>query len=538
MPLTIRGCGNSGGLEDRRHDVDDVVPLLTDLTLVLDPVRPVHDDRVAGTTVVGGHLLGPGEGGIEGHRPAGGHVRVGRRAAPVIVVLHHEVDVRALGLVVEVGHLVVQTVHPAFGARPIVAGDVEDQRVVDLAQIFDRLDHPAGLGIGHVQVGREDLGLAGEELLLLCREILPVLDVGRLGRELRGRRDDAELLLLLEDPFADHVPALVEAALLHVDIGLRDVVRGMDGTRGEVDEERLVRGERLLEAHPVDRLGRHVVHEVVVRIVRRLDAVLVAVDRRRPLVRLTAEEAVEFVEPLTVRPAVEGTGRADLPDRGLVPLAIGCGAVSVEAQHLADAGDIVGEHAGRAGEGGRHLGDLGLVGRVMVAAGLERLTRRRAEGGRVELVVHQPLAGELVEVRCVDHTAEGAGSAEADVVEQDDDDVRCILGRLDLEDRRRLGVPRVESGDRWVPGSLDRQFGSVDLCLLRQAYKRHTQGDKAQNDRAQHLHDCLLDRNRRWKPGIVAGMIPDRGISPTVRRETEFAWVFLGRAHRGSAIPQ
>ena len=67
------------------------------------------------------------------------------RIAPLVVVLEHEVDVRPLGLGVEVRHLVVEAVHPAFGARAVVAGDVEDQGVVELAQVLDGLDHAARL---------------------------------------------------------------------------------------------------------------------------------------------------------------------------------------------------------------------------------------------------------------------------------------------------------------------------------------------------------------------------------------------------------
>ena len=313
----------TGRLEDGRHHVDHVMPLAAQLTLALDAIRPMHDQGVAGAAVVGGHLLGPGEGRVEADRPAGRHVRIGGRVAPRVVVLQHEVDVGALGHVVEVGVLVEQPVHQAFGAGAVVAGDVEDQRVVELTHVLDRLDDPARLVVGHVEVGGEDLGLAGEELLLLGREILPILDVGGLLRQLGVRRDDAELLLLLEDPLADHVPALVEAALLLVDVGLRHVVRGVNGARSEVDEEGLLRGERLLEAHPLDGLRGHVVHEVVVRIVRGLDAVLVVEESGRPLVRLTTHEAVELVEALEVRPPGQGPGGADLPHRRLVPLAEG-----------------------------------------------------------------------------------------------------------------------------------------------------------------------------------------------------------------------
>ena len=469
---------HSNSLEDGRHDVDNVVPLIAHLALGLDPLGPVDGHGVTGAAIVGGHLLGPGEGRIEADRPTGRHVRIGGRVTPRIVVFQHEIDVRTLGLVVEVGHFVVEPVHQAFGAGAVVAGDVEDQRVVELAHVLDRLDDPARLVVGHVEVGGEDLGLTGEELLLIGREVLPVLDVSRFVRQLCVGWDDAELFLLLKDPFADHVPALVEAAFLLVDVGLRHVVRGVHRTRGEIDEEGLIRGQRLLKTDPVDGLGGHVVHEVVIGIVRGLHTVLVVVNGGRPLIGLAAQKAVELVEALVVRPAGEGPGGADLPDRSLVPLAEGARAVAIEPQHLPDAGHVVGQHAGGSGEGGGHLGDLGLVGRVVVAAGLERLPGRRTQRRGVELIVHQALAGQLVEVGRFNDTAEGAGAAEAEIVQQDDHHVGRVLGRLDFEHRGRLGVARIQCRDRRVPRALDRQFCPVYLCLLGHARERQAQCDE------------------------------------------------------------
>ena len=50
------------------------------------------------------------------------------------------------------------------------------------------------------------------------------------------------------------------------------VVRGVRRAGGEVHEERPVRRQRLLGTAPADRLVRHVGREVVVRVVRHLDA--------------------------------------------------------------------------------------------------------------------------------------------------------------------------------------------------------------------------------------------------------------------------
>src|SRR5260370_24819947 len=81
----------------------------------------------------------------------------------------------------------------------------------------------------------------------------------------------------------------------------------------EVDEERLVRSHRMLEAHPGYRLISHVGHEVVARSVRRLDMRHAVEDQRCPLVRFTAQEAVELFETIANRPAWKGAPYPSLP---------------------------------------------------------------------------------------------------------------------------------------------------------------------------------------------------------------------------------
>src|SRR5260221_10460502 len=51
--------------------------------------------------------------------------------------------------------------------------DIQDQRVLELAHILDRLDDPANLVVGVSEVGAEDVGLLDEELLLLEAQLVP-----------------------------------------------------------------------------------------------------------------------------------------------------------------------------------------------------------------------------------------------------------------------------------------------------------------------------------------------------------------------------
>ena len=86
-------------------------------------------------------------------------------------------------------------------------------------------------------------------------------------------RDDPELLLPGEGALALDVPAVVELAGVLVGPLLRHVVRRVRRARREVDEERLVRHQRLLLAHPAHRAVGQVLGQVValLRGGRRLD---------------------------------------------------------------------------------------------------------------------------------------------------------------------------------------------------------------------------------------------------------------------------
>ena len=86
------------------------------------------------------------------------------------------------GDAVEVGHLVEHADHAAFGAGAVVADLVHDQRVVELAEVFDRLHDAADLVVGVRGERREHFHLPREQPLLVGRERVPVLDVGGLGR--------------------------------------------------------------------------------------------------------------------------------------------------------------------------------------------------------------------------------------------------------------------------------------------------------------------------------------------------------------------
>ena len=88
------------------------------------------------------------------------------------------------------GQRVIGAVQRAFGAGAVVADDVDDQRVVELALVLHFLNHPADLVIGIGGVGGKDLRLARVEFLLDQRERIPARQLGaavlRLARPARG----------------------------------------------------------------------------------------------------------------------------------------------------------------------------------------------------------------------------------------------------------------------------------------------------------------------------------------------------------------
>ena len=115
-----------------------------------------------------GVLLEPVERRVEGPGPAGRHVVVGLLGAPDVVPLHLHVDGQLVDAVEE-RDLVGRAQRAALGAGAVVAVDVDDQRVVELAQVLEGLDHAADLVVVVGGIGGEDLDLADEELLLLRR---------------------------------------------------------------------------------------------------------------------------------------------------------------------------------------------------------------------------------------------------------------------------------------------------------------------------------------------------------------------------------
>ena len=96
----------------------------------------------------------------------------------------------------------------------------DDERVVELAHVLNRLDDPANLIVSIGGIAGKGLRLAGIEFFLHQRKRVPSRELGagilgltvRLRGELGALRDHAEPLLVSKNLLAQLLPAHVELA--------------------------------------------------------------------------------------------------------------------------------------------------------------------------------------------------------------------------------------------------------------------------------------------------------------------------------------
>ena len=136
--VDFRGSRDFGGLENRRCYIDDVVELVSNLPLGLDPCRPMVNDSVSCPTKIACNLLGPCKGSVSSYGPTCGKVVEAFRTTPLIDLIEHKLG--RFGNSVEISHFVEHPEHPTLGAGSVVSDDIHDQRVVQLTHVGDALD--------------------------------------------------------------------------------------------------------------------------------------------------------------------------------------------------------------------------------------------------------------------------------------------------------------------------------------------------------------------------------------------------------------
>ena len=159
------GLRNAGRLEDGRRDVDDVVELTADAAHVVDVAGPGHGHALGRSAEVRRHLFHPFERRVHRPRPGRGEMRECPLRSPERIPEKLVLDRH--GHAIEGCELVRRAVEHSLRARTVVAADIDDQRVVELAEVFNGLDDAADLMVGVGQISRIDIRLLDEELLLL-----------------------------------------------------------------------------------------------------------------------------------------------------------------------------------------------------------------------------------------------------------------------------------------------------------------------------------------------------------------------------------
>ncbi len=173
---------------------------------------------------------------------------------------------------------------------------------------------------------------------------------------------------------------------------------------------------------------------MVFLVARRLDRVEILDEARFPLRCLTREKAVKIVEakPLAGGPVRERPHRRGFGGRRVVPLTERRRFEAVVTQHLSEGRRSARDHARITVPVERALGDRTVANPVMVAPCQQRRAGRRANRRRVECVVTNARVGDARERRRVDRSPVGVGQAEADVVEQDNQNVGRVFGQVAL----------------------------------------------------------------------------------------------------------
>src|SRR5205823_4539502 len=145
----------------------------------------------------------------------------------------------------------------------------------------------------------------------------------------------------------------------------------------------------MLRLHPGKRLVRHVNGEVVIGIVRRLDANGSVKNSGRPLIRLTTNEAVELVETGMRRPTIVWARDRDFPRRRLMILTKRSGAVAIQSQHFCKRRHALRADAGITGKRSREFHDRAGIVHVMIATRQQRSASRRTKRSSMKIVVTQ-----------------------------------------------------------------------------------------------------------------------------------------------------
>src|SRR6266550_2811438 len=125
--------GQTGRFQYSGSNINNVTKLRPDLPPGFDSFGPMHHHPVTGTTPMRSNLLGPLERSIQRMRPADGIVRKRIWASPVVYVVHHLRS--STNNAVQCHHLIVRPFRSPFGARSVIAYNVNEESVIQFAHV-------------------------------------------------------------------------------------------------------------------------------------------------------------------------------------------------------------------------------------------------------------------------------------------------------------------------------------------------------------------------------------------------------------------
>ena len=229
----------------------------------------------------------------------------------------------------------------------------------------------------------------------------------------------------------EFVPTLIELALELFDPLGGHVVWAVHCPGGEVHKEGSLGISGPLHLHPLNGvIGEIFGHVVVITADVRRHRGRVAIHRGLPLGGFGIQDAVEVIKANAGRPTVEGAGGGLFPERCQVPLAKGRRGVPTLSKNLGDGGRLLRDDGVVPRKNIGRLGNAAHVDGVVVATSQHGRSRGGAQCGGVELVKRESLTRHAIQCWRRHGTTESRAGSKSDVIEQNQDDVRCPLRRL------------------------------------------------------------------------------------------------------------
>src|SRR6266576_394872 len=181
--VDFSGLWNAGGFQDGWRDVNRVMELCANATLVLDASWPGHHDRVACPTKMRCHLFAPLEGRVHRPGPANRKVVVSGWASYVVNVCKQEG--RILLHATKANELVEHSFEPTFDGSAVVADFPDYECIVGLARLVECVQHAPNLVVSLRSITGESFHQAFRDFFLVDSQRIPRRNLLRPRRQFR-----------------------------------------------------------------------------------------------------------------------------------------------------------------------------------------------------------------------------------------------------------------------------------------------------------------------------------------------------------------